>query len=131
MIHLREQFGKRARFVDGFADAVQVEMVAGSAGGVGGGNRRIGLVSASIVTLGWILARKLQDQIDDFLGRGWSADRSTLGAVIPLLGNQLPVPAQDRVRCERRADFCQELASQDFAFDRQPAPLVVIEQNPF
>jgi hypothetical protein len=35
------------------------------------------------------------------------------------------------VRREQRADFPQQPASQDFAFDGQAAALVIVEQDPF
>src|ERR1035441_9235601 len=61
----------------------------------------------------------------------WPAHRTTLVAVVPLLGHQLPMPAQNGVRREERADLVQELATQDLAFDGQATTLVVVEQDPF
>jgi hypothetical protein len=52
-------------------------------------------------------------------------------AVFPLVGDEHPVPAQNRVRREQRADFFQSLASQDHALHRQTTSLVVIQQDAF
>src|ERR1019366_7560432 len=65
------------------------------------------------------------------LWRCWPAHRTTLIAMVPLLGHQLPMPAQNGVRREERTDLLQCLAAQDLAFDSQAASLIVIEQNPF
>jgi len=39
------------------------------------------------------------------------------------------VPAQDGVGSEEGADFRQELAAEDFAFDGESAALIIVEQD--
>src|SRR5262249_38683231 len=56
---------------------------------------------------------------------------ATLGAVVPLPGDQPPMPAQNGVRRKQRADLVQRLAAQDLALDGQPAGLVSVEQAAF
>ena len=51
--------------------------------------------------------------------------------MVPFLGHQQAMPAQNGVRRNQRADFAQQCAPQNFPFDGQPAPLIVIQQNPF
>ena len=41
------------------------------------------------------------------------------------------MPTQNRVGREDRADFCQDLAAQELASNREPATLVVVEHDPF
>jgi hypothetical protein len=41
------------------------------------------------------------------------------------------MPAEDRVRREQTADLLQDFPTQDFAFHRQAASLVVVEKDPF
>jgi hypothetical protein len=48
-------------------------------------------------------------------------------ARIPLGGDQLSVPAQDRIGSDDRRDFQQSLAPQDLALDGQAAALIVVE----
>jgi hypothetical protein len=57
------------------------------------------------------------------------ADGFPFMCVIKLLGDQQAMPTQDRVGCEQSSDFFEQLATQHFATDRQPAPLIVVEQN--
>ena len=85
----------------------------------------------AIVTPGRILACHAEHQLDDFLGHGRTADRLALVAVVPFLSDEHPMPAEDRVRREERADFLQSLASEHFPFDGQSSPLIVVEQDAF
>jgi len=39
------------------------------------------------------------------------------------------VPPQQRVRCDDRSDLFQHLPTEHLGLDRQPAPLIVVEQN--
>ena len=50
-------------------------------------------------------------------------------AMVPLLGNQHPVPPQDRVRCEQRADLSQQFPAEHLFLHGQAAALIVIEQD--
>ena len=51
--------------------------------------------------------------------------------MVPFLGHQPAMPAQNGVRRDQRAEFAEQFAAQDFPFDGQPVPLVVIQQNSF
>ncbi len=42
-------------------------------------------------------------------------------------GNQLAVPAEDRIGREERTDLAQPFSTEQFSFDRQEAPLIVTE----
>ena len=58
-----------------------------------------------IVTPGRILPGELQDQIHDHLGGPRSAHGFPLLAVIPLLGHEFAMPAEDRVRRNDRGQL--------------------------
>ena len=51
----------------------------------------------AIVTPGWILTGYSEYKINCALGSGGPSDFRTPVTVVPLLGDELPVPAQDRV----------------------------------
>jgi hypothetical protein len=78
-----------------------------------------------IVAPGWILLGKSQDQVDDDLADSWSADALSLIAVVPFLGNKLPVPAKNRVRSDNCGQFHQGLAPECFPFNSQDQSLVI------
>ena len=86
----------------------------------------------AVVAPSRVFAGELQHEFGHFLGNGWSANGLlfTLVAIVPLLGYQRPVPTQDPIRGEQRGELGQPLASQDFPFDRQAAPLIVGQHNP-
>ena len=79
-----------------------------------------------------ILPSQLNDQLRNFFRKGWSS-RSLLTSitVVPLLGHQFSVPAQNGVGGKERADLLQHFASQDLSLGGQPTALIVIEQDPF
>jgi len=79
-----------------------------------------------------VLPGHLQHQLGDLL-RGQRSPRLLLPplAVVPFLCDQFPTPAEDRVRREQTADLQQDFPTQDFAFHRQAASLVVVEKDPF
>ncbi len=78
-----------------------------------------------------ILLGKSQDQVGGDLTVSWSTNVLPLIAVIPLHGNQLSVPAQDRIGCKKRANLLQPLATEDLAYHAKSTPLIVTEQNAF
>ena len=51
--------------------------------------------------------------------------------IIPLLGHQLVMPAENRIGRKKRADLFQQLPPQDLPLHGQPPPLIVAEQKPF
>ena len=85
----------------------------------------------SVVTPVRVFLGKAKDQIYDNLPDSWPADAFPIPAVIPFLGDQHPVPPQDRIRREQRADFFESLATEDLAFDRQSTPLIIVQQDAF
>ena len=65
-----------------------------------------------------ILLGETQHEIHDDLTDARTARfLLTTIAVIPFLRHELPVPAQNGIRCEQRADFLKPFSSQYFAFD--------------
>ena len=74
-----------------------------------------GTLNAVIAPAG-ILLREPQDEIDDDLADTRPADIITLLALIPLLGHQFAVPAEDGVGGHNRGQFLQCLASEGLAF---------------
>ena len=82
------------------------------------------------VAPGRILAGHAQDQLDNLRSDSWSPRGLAAIAEVPLLGHELPVPAQDGVGGEGGADFAENLSAEDLALDRQAPPLVVVEPDP-
>jgi hypothetical protein len=58
------------------------------------------------------------------------ASALALRAAVGLLGDQASVPAQDGVGCDDRAQILEHLPAEGLAADRQPATLVVVEEDP-
>ncbi len=70
------------------------------------------------------------DQVDDNLANSRSADLLLLAIrVIPFLGDELSMPTQNRIGREDRSNFTEHLPAQDFAFDSQTTPLIIVEQD--
>lgn len=86
----------------------------------------------AIETPTWVFLRESQDQVHDNLPDTRSAwiFLATL-RVIPFLGDQLAVPAQDRVRGHDGGDFHQRLTADGLALDGQLSPLVIGQKDPF
>ena len=53
-----------------------------------------------------------------------------ISAAVLFLGHQLLVPPTQRVRCDQRTDFLEDLPTYWFGFDGQPSPLLVVEPRP-
>ncbi len=84
----------------------------------------------AVVAPGWILPGHAQDQLDDLRLYARTSDRAPALAVVPLLGHELPVPAEDGVGREGGTDLAEHLPSEHPAFDRQAPPLVAVELDP-
>ena len=80
----------------------------------------------------WILPREFHRQVDDHLTNSRSTwlVRFTVG-VIPLFGDELSMPTQDRIRCEQSADFIQQLSAEYLSLHGQSSPLIIVEQDSF
>jgi hypothetical protein len=90
---------------------------------------REGTLDADVAP-GRIFSGHAQDQVDD-LRSDWRPSHGLAAiAVVPFLGQQLPVPAQDGVGGEGGADLVEDLPAKDLAPDRQASPLVVVEPDP-
>ena len=50
--------------------------------------------------------------------------------VRPLPRDELPMPPQDRVRCDDARDLTQDLSAQPMPTDRQPASIVIGKLEP-
>ena len=79
----------------------------------------------------WVFFGKAKNQVDDHWADPWPAHVFSFFARVPFLGDEHAVPTQDRIRGEQRADFLKTFATEDFALDRESAPLVVTEKNAF
>ncbi len=80
----------------------------------------------------WILSGELQSQINDHLADSWpSLFFLPSIRIVPFPGDQLTVPAQDRVRREQRAALFKLLATEHLSLDGQSAALVIVEQDAF
>jgi hypothetical protein len=83
-----------------------------------------------VVTSGRALFRQLEHERTNFIGdRRPTRLLSPAVAVVPFLNDQLPMPTQNRVGRDHRADLTEELAPQRFACDGQSTPLVVGKQQ--
>jgi hypothetical protein len=64
----------------------------------------------------------------------WTGTAGTTGAplhaAVIFLGDQLPIPTQDRVRRDDAAELAQRLSPERFSRRREPAALVVGEADP-
>ena len=72
-----------------------------------------------IITPGRILPDELQDQIHDHLRSSRSVHRFPLLAVIPLLGHEFAMPAEDRVRRNDRGHLQERFPANVLAFHSQ------------
>ena len=79
-----------------------------------------------VKTPSWVFLGQLQYEVDDHLSYTGSA-RLVLAAVavVPLLGDQFPVPAENRIWCHNGCQFQQGFATESLSFDGQESPLVV------
>ena len=57
--------------------------------------------------------------------------RFTPVAVVPVPGDEFAMPAEDGLGSHDPGQLVEQLSSEDLAFDGQPPPLVVVEQNAF
>ena len=72
----------------------------------------------TVVAPGRILLGHTQDQVDDLGSDSWPPHGLSAVAEVPLLGHQVPVPAQDGVGGEGGADLAEDLPSKDLALGR-------------
>jgi len=77
-----------------------------------------------------ILPGHAQDQLDDLRRDAGTSNGAPSLAVVPLLGYELPVPAEDGVGREGGTDFAEHLSPEHPALDRQAPPLVIVEPDP-
>jgi hypothetical protein len=54
---------------------------------------------------------------------------SLLPAVVPVPGNEITMPPEKRIRSHDAGQLLDHLPPEDLAFDSQPLPLAVAEQN--
>src|SRR5215469_5186330 len=52
-----------------------------------------------------------------------------MGCSVVLLGDQLPMPSQQGLRCDNAGDLGKSLSSQRFGLNGQPPALIVIEAH--
>ena len=80
----------------------------------------------------WVFFGQSQYEVHDDLSHTWPTWFLFLAAiaVIPLLGDQLSMPTQQRVRSDDGGQFHQGLSPQSFGFDGQYTALVVSEEDP-
>jgi len=85
----------------------------------------------SIVAPARVFADHAQYEVDTFSRSGRTADLLAAIVAIPLCSHQFPVSAQNCIRSHDRAYLLDQIPSENLAFDRQTAPLVIIEQDAF
>ncbi len=76
-----------------------------------------------------ILGCQADDEVPELVGNGQSSGLLATSAIVPFLGDEQAVPAQDGVRRYQRADLGKKLAAKDLGFDSQPSALVVVEED--
>jgi hypothetical protein len=81
------------------------------------------------VAPGWIRFRHREDKLADSLGGAGTTRTAPLAAVI-LLGNQLSIPAKDRVRGDNAAKLAQRRSPDCLPLLGQATPLTGCEANP-
>ena len=52
-------------------------------------------------------------------------------AIVPVPGNEFPLPAEDRIRSDDGGQLLEHLAPEDLAFDGQAPALVVVKEDSF
>ena len=70
---------------------------------------------------------KPQNEVNDDLADARSADGLPFLTVVPFLGHQFAVPAENRVGGENCPDLLKQFPAQDSAFDSQSPSLVVVQ----
>jgi hypothetical protein len=78
---------------------------------------------------GWILRRHPYDELFHVDGDGRTPGPAARRAIV-LAGDQLAVPAQDRVRRDQARELVQPATTDDLALDGQASPLVIGEPQP-
>ena len=78
------------------------------------------ITTNSRVTIPCLVERDATDPHQLSPGYRCTADGLALVAVVPFLSDERPMPAENRVRGEERADFLQPLASQHCQLLRTP-----------
>jgi hypothetical protein len=78
------------------------------------------------VAPGWILHRHPDDELLHVGGDSRAPDPTARRAIV-LAGDQLAVPAQDRVGCDQAGELAEPATADDPALDGQASPLVVGE----
>ena len=85
----------------------------------------------AVITPARIFLGQLQDQIRNLLRNRGPTRLLPSIAVIPMPGDQLPVPPQNRFRCNDSGNLLKHLATKDLSFDGKAAPLFIIQQDSF
>ena len=81
------------------------------------------------VAPGWVVCGEPDHQFLSGLRRGRPTSTAFAAAVV-FGGDELSVPAQERVRGEQRGDIWEDLAPKEFAPHGEATPLVVGEPKP-
>ena len=85
----------------------------------------------AVVTPGWVLTGHAQYEFNNLVWSGRPPDLVASPTLVPFGSHQFPMPAQDRIRSYDSGNLLQHLPAEDLAFDRQTAPLVIVEQDAF
>ena len=82
-----------------------------------------------VIAPGRTLLGDPQHQLNDLRrNRGTSSGFPAI-AVVPVPGNEFAMPAENRIRSHDGGQLLKHLPPEDLAFDGQPPPLVVVEQD--
>jgi hypothetical protein len=74
---------------------------------------------------------KSQDKGQQSLGGLSASQRVSAFPVVPYLGDQHPMPSQDRIWCKQSPDLFESLPPKNLAIDSQSPPLVITQHNAF
>jgi hypothetical protein len=80
------------------------------------------------ISPGWIVRSHLDDESFDRARDAWSPG-APFGAAIVLFGNELPVPAQQRVRGDQGVELFEGRSAELLGFRRQAASLAIGEAD--
>jgi hypothetical protein len=78
---------------------------------------------------GRTLAGNPQNQLNNFLRQRRPPNFIPALAVVPVPGNELAMPTEDRIRSHDVGQFVEHFPAEGLAFDGQTPPLVVVEQD--
>jgi hypothetical protein len=71
----------------------------------------------------------MKHQLDDLRGNRGRSSGSPPIAIVPVPGDQLAMPPENRIRSDDGGQLLEPFPPEDLTFDSQPPALVVVEQD--